>query len=121
MRNVVIDIVGVSAICLGAASVAGCVEQSVRYTLQPLVAVAGAYGVRVGVDDRPKPPAPVPAGECSRGGSCKGTGKVLERPDKPDHKVYVTCPACGGAGDKTKLEAPCVTGTCRPATQRIVR
>lgn len=117
MKNLIIDIVGAALLCVGVASVAGCVERSVRDNLQPLVAVTGNYGVWSGAVEKPKPPAP--SGVCS---ACKGAGKVLERPDKPDLKVYITCAACGGTGKaKTKSEAPCVTGTCRPATRSTGR
>jgi hypothetical protein len=116
MRWLLVDSVGIAVIAIVAASIVGCVERSVKENLQPFIAVTGNYGVwdaAVGPT-----PAPVPSDVCS---NCQGTGKVLERPDQPQSKVYITCAACDGTGKTKAKEQPCVSGTCRPATRSIVR
>jgi hypothetical protein len=115
MRWIVVDAVGLAVMAVIAACIVGCVERQVKENLQPFIAVTGNYGVwsaEVG-------PTPAPAAVCS---ACNGTGKVLERPDQPQNKVYITCAACGGTGKpKVKEQPPCTSGTCPPVTRSIVR
>jgi hypothetical protein len=116
MKWFFVDATGVAIVAIIAAAVVGCVEKNVKENLQPLVAVTGNYGVwsaAVGPT-----PAPSPSAACS---TCRGTGKVLERPDQPQNKVYITCAACDGTGKEKTKDAPCTSGTCPPATRSIVR
>jgi len=111
MRWFLIDITGLAIVAIVASSVVGCVERSVKQNLQPFVAVTGNYSVwEAAVGPTPAPPAPDKA--CS---NCRGTGKVLERPDQPQSKVYIKCPACDGTGKAKE----CMT--CQPVTRSIVR
>lgn len=116
MKDAIADAIGVCILAVLAACVVGCVEQTVKANLQPFVAVSGNYGVW---DAAAGPtPAPAPSSVCS---TCKGTGKVLERPDQPQSKVYITCAACDGTGKTKTRGMPCTSGTCPPVTRSIVR
>jgi hypothetical protein len=117
MRDAIADAIGVAILAIAIASIVGCVEQRVKQNLQPFIAVTGNYGLlEAAVGPTPAPPAP--ADVC---GTCKGTGKVLERPDLPQSKVYVTCAACGGTGKATTRGQQCTSGTCRSVMRTTVR
>lgn len=106
------------ALCIFAivvACVVGCVENEVRENLQPFIAVSGNYGVW----ESAATPAPAPGPKAC--GNCRGTGKVLERPDKPDSRVYMKCPACDGTGVEKAKGVPCTSGTCPPVMRSIAR
>lgn len=85
----------------------GCDLKSEKENLQPLIAVAGNYGVwsaAVGPT-----PAPSPSKVCR---SCNGR-KVVG-----DGRVMVKCAACDGTGVE-KDAKQCTTGTCQtPSTVR---
>jgi hypothetical protein len=116
MKNAVMDAVVLSILAFGVSCVIGCVEREVKANLQPLIAVTGNYSVWEAAAG--PTPAPPPAGVCS---TCRGTGKVLERPDQPQNKVYITCAACDGTGKTKTSQPPCTSGTCQPAMRSIVR
>lgn len=105
MKYFAADSLGVCLLAAAIAAVAGCVEREVTENLQPLIAVAGNYGVL----DADAGPTPAPSNVCA---SCLGR-KVVG-----DGRVMVKCAACDGTGVATEKPI-CKTGTC--TTRSIVR
>lgn len=100
------------------AVVSGCQQPE---TLQPFVAVTGAYALM----DRAPPPAPEPPADgCVKGCKCGGTG--VEKTGDGLSKTPCRCPDdCGckkKARDFTTKSAPvCTTGTCGWPPRNISR